>query len=159
MRRITDVLTIEHTLLCTLFGEIDRLLPEVRTVDEARLLSRLVEGVLSHHADVEQNLAFAALDHVLAEKHQLGQLHQDHEEIDACLRNAGSATEPTKAVQMLKAGLEASRAHFRREEQSIFPLFEKVLAPTTLEILGAGVSSSASTLGPQGGRSTARRAR
>jgi len=157
MRRITDVLTIEHTLLCTLFGEIDRLLPEVRTVDEVRLLSRLVEGVLSHHADVEQNLAFAALDHVLAEKHQLGQLHQDHEEIDACLRNAGSATELTKAVQMLKAGLEASRAHFRREEQSVFPLFERVLAPTTLETLGAGVSSNASA--PRQQRSsTARRA-
>src|SRR5262245_27339084 len=158
MRRIIDVLTIEHTVLCTLFSEIDDLLPKVRTVDEVRLLSRLVEGVLSHHADVEENLAFAALDHVLAEKHQLGQLHQDHEEIDACLRNAGSTTELTKAVQMLKAGLEASRAHFRQEEQAIFPLFEKLLAPTTLETLAAGVSITTSAQRPQV-RAAARHAR
>jgi hemerythrin-like domain-containing protein len=150
MRRITDVLTIEHTLLCILFGEIDRLLPEVRTVDEVRLLSRLVEGVLSHHADVEENLAFAALDHALVEKGELKQLHQDHEEIDARLRGAALATEFNKAVRLLKAGLKASRAHFRREEQSIFPLLEKLFAPGSLETLGAVVSDSASFLGPYG---------
>ena len=140
MRRITDVLTTEHTLLCILFDEIDRLLPGLRTVDEVRLLSRLVEGVLSHHADVEQNLASAALDHALAERDQLRQLHQDHDEIDACLRNATMATELSTAVDMLKAGLLASRLHFQREEESVFPLFEKMLAPSTLETLGTGAS-------------------
>jgi len=147
MRRITDVLTTEHTLFCILFDEIDRLLPEVRTVDEVRLLSRLVEGVLSHHADLEQNLAFAALDHALAEKGELKRLHQEHDEIDACLRDAALATESTKAVRLLKAGLRASRVHFRREEESVFPLFEKLFAPASLETLGGGAVSSASPLG------------
>ena len=150
MRRITDVLTTEHNLLCILFDEIDRLLPGVRTVDEVRLLSRLVEGVLSHHADVEQNLAFAALDHALAEKDELRQLHQDHDEIDACLRDAALATELAKAVQLLKAGLEASRVHFRLEEQSVFPLFEKMLAPSSLETLAAGVAASGLASGKRG---------
>jgi len=65
---ITNFLTTEHALFCELFDEIDRLLPDVRTANEVRLLSRLVEGVLSRHADVEQNLAYAALDHALGGK-------------------------------------------------------------------------------------------
>ena len=50
------------------------------------------------HADVEQNLAYAALDQALAEKGELNQLYQDHEEIDACLHHATLATEFVEAV-------------------------------------------------------------
>ena len=135
---ITNFLTTEHALFCELFDEIDRLLPDVRTVAEVRLLGRLVEGVLSRHADVEQNLAYAALDHALAEKGELNQLYQDHEEIDACLQHATLATEFVEAVRFLRAGLKASREHFRREEETVFPLFEKLFDPAALEALGAG---------------------
>ena len=147
---ITNFLTTEHTVFCEMFNEIDRLLPDVRTVTEVRLLSRLVEGVLSRHADVEQNLAYAALDHALAEKGELNQLYQDHEEIDACLHHATLAEEFTEAMRFLRAGLKASREHFRREEETIFPLFEKLFNPAALEALGVGASGSASTQWPHG---------
>jgi hemerythrin-like domain-containing protein len=147
---ITNFLTTEHALFCELFDEIDRLLPDVRTAAEVRLLSRLVEGVLSRHADVEQNLAFAALDHALVEKGELNQLYQDHQEIDASLQHATLAVEFVEAVRFLRAGLKASREHFRREEQTIFPLFEKLFGPTALEALGVGASGSASPLWPHG---------
>jgi hypothetical protein len=100
--------------------------------------------VLSRHADVEQNLAYAALDHALAEKGELNQLYQDHEEIDACLHHATLATEFGEAVRFLKAGLKASRAHFRREEETVFPLFEKLFDPAALKALGAVASGGAS---------------
>ena len=149
MNIITDTLAREHTLFCNLFDEIGRLLPGVQTVAEVRLLSRLVEGVLAHHADVEQNLAFAALDHALAEKGELKRLYQDHQEIDARLHGAAQATEFAEAVRLLKAGLKASREHFRREERTVFPLFDKLFAPTAMEALGAGTSANASPpLGP-----------
>jgi hemerythrin-like domain-containing protein len=144
---ITNFLTTEHAVFCELFDEIDRLLPEVQTVAEVRLLSRLVEGVLSRHADVEQNLAYAALDHALAEKGELNQLYQDHEEIDACLHHATLAVKFVEAVRFLRAGLKASREHFRREEETVFPLFEKLFDPAAL---GAGVSGSASSQWPHG---------
>jgi hemerythrin-like domain-containing protein len=147
---ITNFLTTEHTVFCEMFNEIDRLLPDVRTVTEVRLLSRLVEGVLSRHADVEQNLAYAALDHALAEKGELNQLYQDHEEIDACLHHATLAEEFTEAMRFLRAGLKASREHFRREEETIFPLFAKLFNPAALEALGVGASGSASPQWPHG---------
>jgi hemerythrin-like domain-containing protein len=147
---ITNFLTTEHALFCELFDEIDRLLPDARTAAEVRLLGRLVEGVLSRHADVEQNLAYAALDQALAEKGELNQLYQDHEEIDACLHHATLATEFVEAVRFLRAGLKTSREHFRREEETVFPLFEKLFDPATLEALGAGASGNASPLWPHG---------
>jgi hemerythrin-like domain-containing protein len=137
---ITNFLITEHTVFCELFDEIDRLLPEVRTLAEVRLLSRLVEGVLSRHADVEQNLAYAALDHALAEKGELNQLYQDHQEIDARFQHATLAVEFVEAVRFLRAGLKASREHFRREEETVFPLFEKLFDPAALEALGSGAS-------------------
>jgi hemerythrin-like domain-containing protein len=147
---ITNFLTTEHALFCELFDEVDRLLPDVRTVAEVRLLGRLVEGVLSRHADVEQNLAYAALDQALAEKGELNQLYQDHEEIDACLHHATLAKEFVEAVRFLRAGLKASREHFRREEETVFPLFEKLFDPAALEALGIGAFGSASSHWPQG---------
>jgi hemerythrin-like domain-containing protein len=147
---ITSFLTTEHAVFCGLFDEIERLLPGVRTVAEVRLFSRLVEGVLTRHADVEQNLAYAALDQALAEKGELKQLYQDHEEIDASLHHATLAADFAEAVRFLRAGLKTSREHFRREEESVFPLFEKLFDPATLEALGAGESGGASSLWPHG---------
>jgi hypothetical protein len=142
MKTITDSLVTEHTVLRQLFDEIDRLLPDAKTVGEVRVLTRLVEGLLSHHADVEQNLAFAALDQALAEKGELKGLYQDHQEIDARLREAALAEDLPEAARLLKAGLRASRAHFRREEATVFPLFEKLFAPAAMEALGAGAAST-----------------
>jgi hemerythrin-like domain-containing protein len=147
---ITNFLTTEHAVFCELFDEIDRLLPDVQTVAEVRLLGRLVEGVLSRHADVEQNLAYAALDHALAEKGELNHLYQDHEEIDACLRHATLAVEFAEAVRFLRAGLKASREHFRREEEMIFPLFEKLFDPAALDASEGGASGSIVPLWPHG---------
>ena len=147
---ITNFLTTEHVVFCELFDEIDRLLPDVRTAAEVRLISRLVEGVLSRHAEVEQNLAFAALDHALAEKGELNHLYQDHDEIDACLHHATLAAEFTEAVRFLRAGLKASREHFDREEETIFPLFEKLLDFAASEVSGDRASGSASALWLQG---------
>jgi len=147
---ITYRLTNDHIVFCNVFNEIDRLLPDVRTLAEVRLLSRLVEGVLCSHADMEQNLAFAALDQALAENGELKRLNQDHQEIDSCLRNAALENDFNKAVRLLKLGLKASRAHFKREEKSVFPLLEKLFSPEALTTLASGNSSSAAPMRKHG---------
>jgi len=147
---ITNFLAAEHALFCELFDEIDMLRPDLQTAAEVRLLARLVEGVLLRHADVEENLAYAALDHALAEKGELNQLYQDHQEIDACLHYATEATEFTEAVRFLMAGLKASREHFRREEESVFSLFAKLFDPAALKAMEAVASARASPQWPHG---------
>jgi hypothetical protein len=146
MQSITSALAVEHTFLNLLFDEISRLLTQVRTVHEVRLLGRLVKRLLTHHSEVEEHLAYAALDHALAGKGELRRLSQEHHEIDARLLAVEEATQRTKAVRLLRAGLKASREHFRHEEQKVFPLLDEHLVPPRLKALGA----VATPLGPYG---------
>jgi hypothetical protein len=60
------------------------------------------------------------------------------------------AMEFVEAVRFLRAGLKTSREHFRREEETVFPLFEKLFDPAALEALGTGAYGSASLNWPHG---------
>ncbi len=136
MATITTTLVTEHAIYCAVFDEIERLLPGLESTREVRLLSTMVEGLLGKHAETEMNLAYAALDHVLAEKGKLDRLHQDHKEIDHNFKRVHSASSVAEAQRRLQKALAASREHFRYEERVVFPLLERVLPGETLNDLG-----------------------
>ncbi len=100
------------------------------------MLAGLVEALLRAHSEAETNLAFAALDHVLADRGQLEALHQDHHEIDGRLRSAQAAKDCAEARRLLRAALRVSREHFAREERAVFPLIDRSLSPEVLTVLG-----------------------
>jgi hemerythrin-like domain-containing protein len=136
MMNITEILVTEHAVFLTVFDQIERALPKLKRVEEAKMLAGLVEALLEDHGDAETNLAFVALDHALDQKGQLDRLHHDHDEIDDRLKRVKTATKLSDAKKLLKAALLASRQHFRREERAVFPLIEKVLKKETLTELG-----------------------
>jgi len=136
MTTITDALVTEHRVFLTVFDQVERALPKLDTLAEAKLLGTLVEDLLHGHADAETNLAYAALDHVLEEKGQLDRMNQDHDEIDARLKQVQTARDLAEGRRLLKAALKASREHFRHEEETVFPLIERVLRRETLLSLG-----------------------
>jgi hemerythrin-like domain-containing protein len=136
MMNIIEALITEHAMFATVFDQIERALPGLNTPEEAKMLAGLVEALLQDHSDAETNLAFVALDHTLNHKGRLDRLHQDHDEIDDRLRRVRTATKLAEARRLLKGALLASRRHFRREEQTIFPMIEKMLQKKTLADLG-----------------------
>lgn len=136
MQTITDAFISEHAVFRIVFNQIEQLLPRLGTLDEVKILGELVEGLLQEHADKEENLAYAALDHVLADKGVIGTLYQDHREIDARLARIKSATNFAEARRLLQALVTSSRDHFRYEERLLFPLVEKTLKTETLLELG-----------------------
>jgi len=136
MATITATLIMEHAIFCTVFDQIERVLPGLNSVPEVRVLSIVVEGLLAGHADTEANLAYAALDHVLAEKGKLDRLHRDHKEIDDNFKRLHSVGGLAEAQLLLQKALAASREHFRFEERVLFPLLERVLPGDTLDDLG-----------------------
>ena len=136
MATITSTLIMEHAVFCAVFDQIERVLPGLKSVPEVRVLSTVVEGLLAGHAETEADLAYAALDHVLAEKGELDRLHHDHKEIDNNFKLVHSASGLAEAQRLLKKALAASREHFRHEEEMIFPLLERVLPRDTLNDLG-----------------------
>lgn len=136
MATITKTLVMEHAVFCAVFDQIERVLPGLKTTQEVKVLSTVVEGVLGRHAETETNLAYAALDHVLAEQGKLDRLHQDHKEIDNHFKRVHGASSLAEAQRLLKKALTASREHFRHEERIVFPLLERVLPGKTLGDLG-----------------------
>jgi hemerythrin-like domain-containing protein len=134
--KITEALVAEHTIFLSVFGQIERVLPSLATPAEVRTMASIVEGLLEGHAKTETNLAYLALDHVLAHNGELKRMHQDHHEIDDRLKKVHLAKTCAEARRLLKAAIVASREHFQGEERNVFPFLEKALQPDTLNALG-----------------------
>jgi hemerythrin-like domain-containing protein len=147
MSTITQALVMEHAVFRTVFKQIERAITKAGSAQEVKLLAAVVEGLLRDHAETEKSLAYSVLDHVLKEDGRLSRLHQDHHEIDGHFKRVHRATALAEARRLLKKALAATREHFRREEDIIFPFLERVLRPETLATLGetamAGYSASA----------------
>jgi hemerythrin-like domain-containing protein len=118
------------------FDQLERALPSLSTPAEVGTMARIVEGMLEGHAKSETDLAYLALDHVLAHNGELKRMHQEHQEIDDRLRKVQAAKTCAEARRLLKAAITVSREHFRGEERSVFPLLEKALQEETLRKLG-----------------------
>lgn len=136
MPSITEALVMEHAIFGAVFDQFERVFPKQRTAQEVQWMATVAEGLLRGHAATETNLAYSALDHVLAEDGRLSRLHQDHHEIDEHFKRVHQAGDVKQAQRLLRQAFAATREHFRREEDIIFPFLERVLRPETLETLG-----------------------
>jgi hemerythrin-like domain-containing protein len=136
MATITKALIMEHAVFGEVFDQIERALAGSQSVSEVKLLASVVEGLLLGHAQTETDLAYAAMDHALADQGPLNQMYQDHHEIDDQFKRIHRATDPAEALRLLKRALAATREHFRREEKAVFPVLEKTLREDTLLALG-----------------------
>ena len=134
--KITEALVAEHTIFLTVFDQIERALPSLVTPAEVQTMASVVERLLEGHAKRETDLAYLALDHVMAHNGEIKRMHQEHHEIDDRLRQVQTASSCAQARRLLKSAITASREHFRAEERSVFPLLEKTLQAETLSQLG-----------------------
>jgi len=134
--KITDVLITEHRIFLSVFDQIEHVLPSLTTPTELRTMAAIIEGMLSGHAAAETNLAYLALDHVLAEKGQLERMHEDHHEIDVRLKKVHATNTCAEMRHLLKTAIQSSREHFSYEEKFVFPFLERKLQDETLTELG-----------------------
>jgi hemerythrin-like domain-containing protein len=136
MESITQALVFEHVVFREVFNRIEQVLGGTQSAAEVKLLASVVEGLLDGHGATETNLAYAALDHALADRGTLDRLHQDHQEIDDRFERLRHVAEAAEARRLFKEALAVTRAHFRREEEMVFPVLERTLQPDTLAQLG-----------------------
>jgi hemerythrin-like domain-containing protein len=133
---ITQALILEHEILRQIFDQIESVLSRSQSARVVKSLALVVEGLLSKHGKIEINLVYSVLDHVLAERNASKDLYQHHEELDGHFARIHRTSGPAKASSLLKKALTATREHFRREEQIVFPTLEEILRPETLWTLG-----------------------
>jgi hemerythrin-like domain-containing protein len=134
--KITEALLAEHVVFHNIFDHIERVLPGLKTAGEVRLLAELLESLLRTHAQAEEDLVFAPLEHYLEQLGQADGFEHEHREIHASLLRVQSVNKVAEARRLLLTAVAASRKHFDHEERIAFPLAEKVLKSETLKELG-----------------------
>lgn len=138
--KITDALILEHGVFRRLFDQIEARLEEVEQVPEIQRWGALLEHLLHGHGETEQDLVFAALDHLLEEHGHRDRFYQEHQEIDARFRELQAQAPLAEAKARLRSALQASRKHFRFEEEYLFPLVESQLSSDALRDLARCLS-------------------
>ena len=148
---IIDGLVAEHRVFLTIFDQIERSLPEIKTTGEIALICRILERLIHDHGTAETDLAYITFDHVLKEQNRCTRLSHDHEEIDGLLREVEKVQDLGEARSRLKVSLNACRVHFKDEERNVFPLIEKTVQHETLVALGRAWKSQSYLTQPQSG--------
>jgi hypothetical protein len=136
METITRALAMEHVVYREVFDEVERVLAGTQSAAEVKLLAAVVAGLLAGHGETETELAYSVLDHALADRGALDRLHQDHQEIDGRFARLHRVSDAAEARRLLQEALAATREHFRREEENVFPMLERTLQPDALWLLG-----------------------
>jgi hemerythrin-like domain-containing protein len=134
--KITEVLMAEHVVFHNLFDHIENAAPKVRTLAELRSLAATLETLLGAHAQTEDELFIAPLEHCFEQIGQRETFHEEHDEIDRSLLNARKARQTKTARKHLLHAVTACRKHFDKEERIVFPLAERTLKADTLRALG-----------------------
>jgi hemerythrin-like domain-containing protein len=135
--KITEALLAEHQVFHNLFDHVEAVVPKLKSLAEVRLLAGLLETALKAHSATEDELLLTPMDHCIEQLGQADTFHKEHDEIDHALRAIQGARQITAARRLLLQAVQASRAHFDKEERIVFPLAERSLNDPTLNKLGA----------------------
>ncbi len=136
MFTIISALVAEHRKYRAEFAQIERVLPETRSLARVKQMARFVEAMLLDHAAGEEDLVLLALDHMPEHRQDANRFHQEHQEIDVRLTQVQLARTLEEASVLLRSALAASRRHFKREELTVFPLIERRMGAERLSKLG-----------------------
>jgi len=134
--KITEILVAEHAVFHNLFDHIEKNLPRLKTLAEAKSLAATLDAVMRPHANTEDVLLMGPLEHCLEQIGQRETFHEEHEEIDAQLAQVQKARGPRQARELLRQAVLRSREHFDKEERIVFPMAEQLLKARTLSNLG-----------------------
>jgi hemerythrin-like domain-containing protein len=134
--KITEALLAEHVVFHNLFDYVERILPNLKTVGEVRMVSSLLETMLLIHTKVEDHLLIAPLESTFSQMGQDETFHEEHEEIERDLQSVGATARVSEAKQRLLKAVVLCRKHFDKEERIVFPMAERQLSPKSLLVLG-----------------------
>ncbi|MBI5687843.1 MAG: hemerythrin domain-containing protein [Verrucomicrobia bacterium] len=134
--KATDVLVSQHKFLASMFGYMERALPEAATSAEVAALARLAEDLIRDHAEAEEMLLFSPLDALLTEKGQFAHFYSSHKEYMRLLEKPQAPMAVTEARSLLLLAFRILRTHFHDEERLVIPLAHAAFPPESLEKLG-----------------------
>jgi hypothetical protein len=134
--KATDVLVSQHAFLRGVFAVIERELYRTESLEEIKVIARLVEGFKRSHMEGEESFLFQPLDALLRERGQTSAFYEQHKEHAALVRQVQTAPNIGEARSNLLLAIRILRAHFKEEERSVVAVAQTSFQPESLETLG-----------------------
>ena len=135
--RITDALLGEHGVFYAQFDHLQEAMPVAETLAQVKDQAALLAAALKPHANLENDLLFAALDPYLGQMGPLTVMRREHDEIEGALARVQEVQDLAEARDLVLHALYVARDHFAKEEQVLFPMAHQVLSAEVLTQLGA----------------------
>ena len=135
--RITDAFLGEHGVFYAQFDWAEALIEQSPALSEIKTASALIAAALIPHAQLENELLFAAMEHQRGPVGPTLVMRIEHDEIEQLLDQVARASDPPRAAHLLGDAIHQARAHFAKEEQVAFPLADDLLGEARLRELGA----------------------
>ncbi len=135
--KLTDALLGEHGAFYALFDEIEEIAATEDAMAQWRGATTVLEAMVTSHEALEERLLFAALrPHLGNESGPLAVLHAEHEEMERFLAHMQQEPDVDRAILWISEALGAARRHFKKEEQILFPLAQRILGDEALIRMG-----------------------
>lgn len=135
--KLTDALRGEHGAFYALFDEIEDIAATEDAMAQWLGATTVLEAMVTSHEALEERLLFAALKPHLGDRSgPLATLHTEHEEMERFLAHMLQESDVDRAILWISEALGAARSHFKKEEQILFPLAERILGDEVLIRMG-----------------------
>jgi len=135
--RITDALLGEHGVFYAQFDHLEQAVPAAETLAQVKDQAALLAAALKPHANLENDLLFAALEPHLGPMGPLAVMRMEHDEIEGTLARVQEVKDLAGAQDLALHAIQVARDHFAKEEQVLFPMAQQVLSAEALAQLGA----------------------
>jgi iron-sulfur cluster repair protein YtfE (RIC family) len=134
--KITDAFLGEHGVFYAQFDYLEAEAWRMERLAEVRACAAMLAAALIPHAEMENDLLFAALEGQGGDAGPTPVMRAEHREIEEALLRARDSRELDDARDLLRFAVEQARDHFAKEEQVLFPIAEQLLGAEALHRLG-----------------------
>jgi hemerythrin-like domain-containing protein len=139
--KITEALLRDHKVFYSQFEDLENALLSHSALPEIESQIDALTASLETHAQLEDELLFAALEPYIGQTGPLAVMRMEHSEIENTFAELQQAADYAATEEWVSHLLQVARPHFAKEEQVLFPTAEQVLDSNTLEQLGAQFSN------------------
>lgn len=119
--KLTDALLGEHGVIYDLLDEVEAFAASAKTAEEITAAIAAPGAALLHHATIEDELLFPALEAVIGRAGMVAVMRSEHTLIEAQLARVRASRDLQTSGRALVELLATTRAHFSKEENVLFP--------------------------------------
>ena len=134
--KIIEAFLGEHGVFYAQFDHLEQAVPTAQTLTEVQHQTAVLTAGLGPHANLENDLLFAALEPHLGPMGPLAVMRMEHDEIEGSLARVQEVKDLVEAQDLVLHAIQVARDHFAKEEQVLFPLAKQVLEANDLIRLG-----------------------